>query len=68
MGLQAGVTRVHGLSPHCPHVAAQGDNQNPRRDQKTQERWDGPHAAEEEGMKELEVWNLQIEFCIVTHE
>lgn len=54
VGLQAGVLRVSGFGPPCPHVPPQGDNQHHRRNQKKQERRGGPQAAEEEGMKEIE--------------
>lgn len=68
MGLQAGVMGVLRFGLHCPHVPPQRDNQHPRRNQKKQERRDGPQGAEDEGIIEIEFCNLQIEFCIIHEE
>ena len=46
----------------------QGEHQHPRGNQEKQERRDGCQAAEEEGMKETEFCNVQIEFSTVIHE
>ena len=68
MSLQAGVPRASGFGPHHPHVPPQGEHQHPKGNQEKQEGRDGRQAAEEEGMKDTELCNVQIEFSTVIHK